>query len=359
MLEQIRRRNTIQCTPRGSRVLVATTLAAALFACSGAARADAKTDAQTKFNAGRDAAKRGDCATAIDHFAQARALYPTAGSLYNIADCEERIGRLVSARAHWAELLRELPPGDERVADAKGHVEALDRRIPTVKIALPAGAPPGTSIALDGAVVAPSKLGAEQPIDPGSHAVVVKAPGRVDRSKNVTVAEGARGFVVEGELGAETATPAAASPTVAPAVPPAKEAAPLPTEPPPASAGGASRSTLAYVAGAVGVAGLATTVVSTIVLLGKKSTIGDHCDANKACDDIGLEATGGVSTWSAIGTVGFGAGVLGIAGFFLLPRASTRESAGNRHEPSLAPRALAIGPTLGSQFVGANVTGTW
>jgi len=191
--------------------------------------------------------------------------------------------------------------------------------------------------------VGSEKIGVENPLDPGSHVVVVAAPGRERRSTIVVVAEGARGFVVQGELGA--VEPAA---HLAPSggTTPASAAAPYTADAVPLDSG--ARSTLAYVAGGAGIAGIAASALSTVVLLGKKSSIADHCDPTKACDDTGLGATGGISTWSAIGTIGFGAGVLGIAGFFLLPRES----------PRAAP-ALAISPAVGPAFAGARLVGRW
>jgi hypothetical protein len=345
------------------QAFVAVTLAAVWIGWSGSVRADPKTEALALFETGRAEATRGDCRRAIDHFSQARVLYRTAGSLYNIADCEERIGRLVSARVHWAELLGELAAGDARIADAQAHIEALDRRIPTVKLVLPPGAPKGTSIVLDGAPVAPDTVGAEQPMDPGQHTIVVEAPGRARRSEEVVVAEGARGFIVRADPegfaeGAPlTAIPAGGADTLAAA--PVNEAAPLGPSTARPSAGAPARSTLAYAAGAVGVIGLATSVVGTAVLLGKKSSIADHCDDTKACDRAGLDATGGVSTWSAIATVGFGVGAAGMIGFFLLPREATGETSSDGRARATVLHQLAFRTTIGRDLTEARIAVTW
>ncbi len=110
--------------------------------------------------------------------------------------------------------------------EAKAHVDALERRLPTVSFALPAGAPAGTSAVMDGTPLPPDRLGMEQSVDPGQHTVLVLAPGRERWTTRVTVPERARGTVLRLELGAAVASPA--SEGAAPAAPPPGAAAPAP-----------------------------------------------------------------------------------------------------------------------------------
>lgn len=322
----------------------ASVIAALGLTIPSVAHADPAAEARARalFEEGRAVVAKGDLAHAAELFTEARAVYPTAGSLYNLAHCEERLGRLAAARQHWAELLGEAKPGDERAVDATAHLAALTERIPTVKLVLPQGAPSGTTMSVDGVEVEPERIGTERTIDPGPHLVVVVAPGRERTSTAVLVAEAVRGFPLRGTLGRELveAKPASSGPPVAepPSVAPASEAdVDTALEGP--------RTTLAYVSGGLGLAGLALSGVSALVVLGEKSTVASHCDAEKICDAQGMDAVNGSHTWSALGTVGFVVGVVGVGGFFLLPRGPAAE--------------VAIAPAVGPGLAAVRVTGSW
>src|SRR5580704_8768200 len=73
------------------------------------ARADGFADARDLFGRGRDLRLRGDCASAVPLFKQAFEVYPAGlGSLRNLAECEESLGHLASARQAWLDLGRAL-----------------------------------------------------------------------------------------------------------------------------------------------------------------------------------------------------------------------------------------------------------
>jgi hypothetical protein len=61
-----------------------------------AASADSAA-AEALFREGRDAAKHGDLETACADFAESQRLDPAPGTLLNLAECEEKLGRVASA----------------------------------------------------------------------------------------------------------------------------------------------------------------------------------------------------------------------------------------------------------------------
>lgn len=73
------------------------------------ARADAEGDAKDLFQRGRDLREKGNCAEASPLFRKATQLFPQGlGSLRNLAECEEELGRWASARRAWLDLSRAL-----------------------------------------------------------------------------------------------------------------------------------------------------------------------------------------------------------------------------------------------------------
>jgi hypothetical protein len=139
---------------------------AASFSAPTPARADGLGEAQDLFARGRELRLRGDCANAVPLFRRAFDVYPAGlGGLRNLAECEESLGHLASARRAWLDLKRALlanrdPKYSGWVADAEQGAERLRSAEPTVSegaagdakdaapavTAAPAPAPP-TSVA--------------------------------------------------------------------------------------------------------------------------------------------------------------------------------------------------------------------
>ena len=59
--------------------------------------------AEVLFQEGRDAVQRGNWPLACSKFRESERLDPGVGTLMNLADCEEKIGRLASAWERWRE----------------------------------------------------------------------------------------------------------------------------------------------------------------------------------------------------------------------------------------------------------------
>src|SRR5262249_21793068 len=121
-------------------------------------------------------------------------LDPALGTLLNLADCQEHLGKTTSAWQLFKRAVEQLPRGDDRIGPATKRMIALERRIARVLVTLPSDAPPGTKVTRDGTDL--DTVGPPVPIDPGRHVLVVSAPGREDRRVHIAVFEGETSRVV-------------------------------------------------------------------------------------------------------------------------------------------------------------------
>ena len=109
--------------------------------CSWSPSASAQTspgDADALFAEGRRAAQAGDYDRACASFAASLALDRAAGTLLNLADCEERRGRLAEAQRLFVAGKEALDPGDERHAYVARRLASLAARLPETPKAAPA-----------------------------------------------------------------------------------------------------------------------------------------------------------------------------------------------------------------------------
>lgn len=258
----------------------------ALLLLAAPARAEDRR-AEELFLDGQAALDRGDLARACTQFAASMKLTTRVAPLLNLAECEERRGRLLTALAHWEAAIAVLPKKDGRIELARKRVEALSRRIPRLTVRLVPEAPPGSKVTLDGAEISAAALGLPVPSDPGRHTLVASAPGHREARFTVELAE------------AETKEVVASPGPEGPSAPP-----------PPPPADGRLR-TAGFVVGGAGLASLVIGIVSGALTIAKKSTVDAHC--LKGCDDTAREAATAGKRLSTISTVTFIAGGAGLA----------------------------------------------
>ncbi len=309
-----------RCAARS--VLLAVLLASSLAA--PVARADDAT-AESLYRDGRRAAVVKDWDLACRKFKESLEREPAPGTMLNLADCEENRGHILAALGHYRVAATKFKAGDERAEFGKQRAAALDKRVARLTIRLAPQSPAGASVERDGAPVEPAALGVPVRVDPGEHALVVRAPGRVDARGSLKVGEGETREV---ELAVGSATGAAPA---APAGPPAgtpSAAPPEPWHPPPPD------RTAAYVVLGVGGVGLVTGAVAGVLALGAASKAHDGCPNQVCTAQDGVDAAGRARTLGLVSTLGFGAGVLGaLGGTYLWLKASP---------------TVMMGPTVGS-----------
>jgi len=273
---------------------------------------------------------------------------PHPGTLFTLAECQAKWGKVASAVAHYQDYVAVVPrlPTDqqarhrERVAMANAQLAKLKPIVPTLTLVLPASAPPGTTVTRNGVLLQGAALGLALPVDPGEYAIVTHLPSGEERSIKLKLAlsEAKR---VALELPATAPGPAAAStpaesPNAAPSAEKPAEGAP-PTQ---ASGSGRSRAP-AYVAGGIGVAGVVLGSVTGILVLGKASTVKNDCNGTTCSSATGVNAADSGKSLAWVSDIGFGVGIVGLttAAILLLsqPKAEpTARVAPARWEPLVA-----------------------
>ena len=326
----------------------------------------ADTEADRLFEQGRAAVRAGDLGKALERFEQSQRLDPAVGTLLNIADCEEKLGKLASAWTHLRQAIDQMKADDDRLGPIKKRIVALEPRLPRLTIALAQGTPSFTKVTRDDVELAGPQLGTEQPVDPGKHQVTVAAPGhrrrvfrvelKVAEHKSLTVEPGdeeAAPVVVAVPPAAAPAVSAAQPVPEAPAPAPAAEAprdnlAPSASPAPPSDHDSVGRSStsaspLGYWIGGAGAVSLAVGLGAGAMVFSKKSTQNDHCDAAKVCDQEGLDAASSARTFATVSTVASVVGLAGIGvGAYLLL---------TRSEPGQPQATLHVAPVAGGAAI--------
>jgi len=267
--------------------------------------------------------------------AESLRLDPRPGTLFTLAECEGKWGKVASAAAHYGDyigLVSRLPSDQqarhqERVRMAESALARIQPTVPTLTLVLPPEAPEGTVVTRDGLPLQGASLGLPLPVDPGEHVIVTRAPGGPDKETRVNVVLG------EGQrltLEVLPAAPVAAVPPPAP--PPENKPTAQPTAQP-APKPASSRADLrpwAYMAGGVGAASLVAGSVAGLVVMSSKKTVDDQC-AGKACSPEGLAAAETGKNVAVVANVAFGisAVALGaaVALFLLSPSDEKSEAA--------------------------------
>jgi tetratricopeptide (TPR) repeat protein len=236
---------------------------APIISCSllGSGRAQAGdaevAEADTLFREGRALLAEGDYLRACTKFSKSQRLDPAPGTAINLADCQEKLGKLADALAAARQAMRLLQPGDDREPRIREQVRRLEARVP--RLAIKWNAPPREAkrVFLDGSELSDEALGVAREVNPGVHQVLVEHSDEKEDEHEVTVALGeSRVFVID-------ATGSAAESQV-PAASPVAQTEPAPTN-------DSSRRTLAYVVGGVGLVGIAAGIGFSLAAASEKS----------------------------------------------------------------------------------------
>jgi hypothetical protein len=291
-------------------------LATSLFASVASAQSST-TSADSLFERGRTAMTSGDYAVACANFTESHRLEPAAGTQLNLALCQERLGKLLSARKNLTEVLAKLPRGDVRVPIAEKELEKVAGRLPHVTLTLD-NADAATRVSCDGVEIAAVER--PIPLDPGAHHFVVTSDGATS-TREVVLKEGEQLAL---RLGA---------------VAPAKVAASTHVSRIGTSSDG--RHALGYSALAVGGLGIVTGIVTGIMTADAAGTYEQHC--HTSCDEAGTDAKLRGRTLGVVSPLAFAIGALGGGvGAYLLLTA--------RDEPTRA--AWSVGPHVSTTEAG-------
>jgi hypothetical protein len=287
-------------------------------------------------------------AEACPKLEESERLDPEIGTLFNLANCHEHIGRTATA---WAEFLEVAATAKARAQTARekaarDRAAALEPKLTRMTISLTTE-PPGLSISRDGEVVGRGQWGAPVPVDPGDHLIVATAPGKHRWEKSLRIAADTKNV----DLGVPTLAdepPLAPLVVVAPLPPPAPvPIAPAPTEPP---RGQTQRTSGLIVAGA-GIVSLGIGAVFGLSSKAKHDDSDPHCDGNNHCDATGVSLRDDAIQAGTISSIGFGIGGAALfTGAVLFFTAPTGKAQSARIQAS---------PLIGQNSSGLSVRGTW
>lgn len=150
-----------------------------MSASSARAQTSDPAAAEALFDEGRRLAKEERFTEACAKFEASQRLDPGVGTLLNLGDCFERVGRTASAWARFREAasLAVASSQREREQAARLRAQALEPRLMRLAIR-PEVEHAGLRIARDGVVLEPDAWGTAVPVDPGRHAITASAPGK-------------------------------------------------------------------------------------------------------------------------------------------------------------------------------------
>lgn len=277
----------------------AVTFLGAMVACQQAGAGEkGSVDADALYYTGLAEMGAGHYETGCKALADSMHLNPRPGTLFTLASCEDRRGRVATAVARFGEYLAlyDRLPDDrkeeqtDRPTEARAALQRLLEDLPQLTLSLPTTAPVGTVVKRDGEVLAASTLGTAMPLDPGVHLVSTQAPGGPVWEQRITMTKGEKK-----RLPLEVKTPARSTHGLA-----------------------------AYVVGGTGITGLIAGGILGGLAVGQKGIINQHCGAGidavdaRACDSTGLTAA---NTGKALGlgsTIALATGGAALGASFLL-----------------------------------------
>jgi hypothetical protein len=333
---------------RAWRILTCIAALLCVAPCALAQEVDDSTRnaARSLASQGKDAFDGKDYARAVDLLRRAYALVPAPTIALYEGQSLIQLGRLVEAEEAFMRAMRTPldahSPEQFRKAkrDAEQELGALRPRIPKVTIVVtgPGAGAPNLAVALDGKAVKNAVLGVEMPIDPGNHVLTTGAGGE-RREASFSIAEQEHKKV---EIEALAVTDEAA-PVAPPPAPPRRDSPSRDVAP--AQPAASWQKPAAFVLGGVGVAGLATGIVTGLMAASEHASAEKEC-TNRVCTEgtAGAEALESFRTLRTVSTIGYVVGGVGLAGgavlFLLAPStppatAASRRRAGVARSPEL------------------------
>jgi len=314
---------------------IALTLPAQAQSASGNNRAAA----EALFNEGRSLVAKGKFTEACPKFEASEQLDPGLGTVLNLAECYEKLGKTASA---WAEYREAIPlaraSGSQvRLDLATQRSQALESRLSTLTIRAMGGDTDSAALDIrrDGVPVPTAVLGSAIPVDPGPHVIEATAPGKQKWSSTVQVTDAAKLAVEVPAL-----TPLAPGPSAAPAAMPGTGQAQ-----PGADTGvhsGSTQRTAALVVGAVGIVSVGIGAVFGLGASSKWSEAKSHCTSYPyGCDQVSVDDRSSANSKATVSTIAFivGGAALGASAVLWLTADSGKTD------------SVAVGVAPGAAFV--------
>jgi hypothetical protein len=275
-------------------------------------------------------------AEACPKLAESERLEPGTGVLLRLGLCYEELGRTASAWSVFRDAAaRAQRSGDESVRQlATKRADVLEPRVPKVIFR----AAPGTEhepveVRCDGAPLDRAAIGAEIPLDPGTHTVQATLPGRRTFRTTFTLAPQTAVLTIAIELPVDAVGSS--------------------------DSGGAARAppsdsvqrNAGLVVGGVGVAGIVVGSIFGAVALSNWNRAKSECTSGTSgCSQDALSLQPVVQEDALWSTVAFVAGAMGLVGGVLLWGTAPKPG-------TAANRGCTIGPVMGGNRLGLEIEG--
>ncbi len=349
---------------RAVRLALVAVLGLGTVASSRAAHAEASASdraaARVLFDDARKLMSAGNYADACPKLEESQRLDPGIGTQFNLADCQEHVGKTASAWTNFLEAASSAKAAGQapREKAARERAAAVEAKLSRLSVVVQGGDVFGLEVKRDGAPVGKALWGTAVPIDPGAHTIVATAPGKKRFEQKIVVGQGGpTALVTVPKLEDD---PSAAAAPIAPV--PAGPLAPAPVEPAPSGAPppadeapGSWMKPAGFVAGGIGIAGIAVGAAFGVVASSKLSSSKEQCrtdDPNK-CTPDGVSLRESAQSAGTVSTIAFIAGGVFVAGgvALLVAAPSSSKPAG----PTTGARASLAAGTIagpdGARFV--------
>ncbi|MFC1641626.1 tol-pal system YbgF family protein [Myxococcota bacterium] len=296
---------------------------------------------------------RADYEGARDLFHRAYALFPAPALALWEARALDKLGRLVEAEERYVAVERyDLKPDDPQVVhaavrEARTEIRRLRKRIPTVTIELRGAAPKrnAVEVQIDGRRVNSALLGFPKPVDPGTRTIALWVNGKERQRVAVICREGDRRPVElhVGKARRNGFAVAAQNPA----------ASRLPVRDSKVDSGrfggtGGTQRALGWVGLGLGVVGIATGIATGVVATDQHQTLSERCDPDNVCPPRYHGLVDTFRVFEAVSTVGYVVGGLGAAAGFTLLLTAPDEPTAQRS----GQIALRAGPTSAVLWTG-------
>lgn len=275
---------------------------------------------------------------AIQRFKDAEAVYHAPPHMLFLGRAHAKLGKQAAACTYYRRLAGEqLPPNApepfrQAQREAKAELEALEARMPKVRIELVGASADEAVVIVDGETLGAEAIGAPLPLDPGDHVASVSVAGGPEVVERFALAEGEPVQTIELVVGSVEGGEGTGG---------------SPDEPASGDDGGPSFAGPLAVLG-IGVAGLGVGVITGILTLNDASELKDKCPTNPCLEEHESLADS-VHSLGTTSTVAFivGGAAVGAGLIWLLAQPSA--------EASEEETAVSVEPLIGP--LGAGVRG--
>lgn len=333
-------------------IALALLFAAAIAGAPAPAFAQDTAAAEVLFHEAKDLMAKGQFAEACPKLEASYKLDKTVGTLMNVADCHEKLGKIATAWGEWGSAHDWLKrDGDKRASYAEQRRGALTARLPKLRINV-TGAASSLDVYRDSIKVEPAAYNLALPVDPGAHTITVRRGDQVLKEERVEASEGASvATLLDLEAIEKSAPPPPPGSTG-----PSQGSGPPPPPPPPSS----NQKTAGFIVGGVGAGVLALGGVLGLVALSNMSASNepDAC-INIYCTPQGLESIDRAKVFAEAGQwVGLGGIVMiGIGATLILTAPSAASTATTGASKSNILAGAQVGPWIGPSGAGVSLEG--